>query len=347
MCWPRGPGLGLGLGLGVFPTQDPRWAPHALPFAMAGGRHPRGMETGLAPPAFPTTPAVCPRPPHTSPALNGALPPLHAASPLRSTRHHPSPPLPTVTSCPHCSQLLPLLLLLLPPGWLCAAAPAPPVLCRAPQPGALLGTPGGAGAQGRVCPGVHALRQELVCKRTCTSIPEAESAARRCHALQRGSGIIAALGFRLCAAVCPWASVAAPRGRMRPCQLRATSMSQPRSAGLAFPPRHHLSPHKLPNRALWQGTRPLPCHSSQRGGPLLPPPAPSTPPAALALPLQQAACHRLASPACVRTPAGSRGGTRSPQPHFGGRAQPRTASACRPLPGRAAGPAPGNSTHHA
>lgn len=234
------------------------------------------------------------------------------------------------------------------PGWLCAAAPAPPVLCRAPQPGALLGTPGGAAAQGRVCPGVHALRQELVCKRTCTSIPEAESAARRCHALQRGSGIIAALRFRLCAAVCPWASVAAPRGRMRPCQLRATAMSQPRSAGLVFPPRHHLSPHKLPNRALWHGTRPLPCHSSQRGGPRC---SPRLHPAHPQLPRH---CHRSRLPATGSHPQhvsghqqADRGDTRSPQPHFGGRAQPRTASACRPLPGRAAGPAPGNSTHHA
>lgn len=101
--------------------------------------------------------------------------------------------------------------------------------------------------------------QGLACNtRTRASLrPCAANAARRCHALQRGSGI-AALGFRPCAAVCPRASVAAPRGRMRPCRLRATAMSHPRSRGLVFPPRYHPSPHKLPNRALWQGTRALP-----------------------------------------------------------------------------------------
>lgn len=117
MCWPWGPGMGLGLG--VCPTQDPRWAPHALPIAMAGsGTH--GAWRQVWHPQ-PSPPRLLYAHGHYTPLLN------HTCPPLPSMQHPPCGASGIAPSPPH-GHILPVL----------QPAPAPAAPPAAPWAGFVL-----------------------------------------------------------------------------------------------------------------------------------------------------------------------------------------------------------------
>lgn len=123
-------GPGVGPGLGICPSQDPTRSTPSPACPMARARRPRGMETGLAPPDFPTMSPLCTHV-HCTPLGHCTL-----LAHRPSHWHHPLPT-PQPRSTQQDSHLLSPELLEMPHGL--ASSPQHrhiPVLYRAPQPGA-------------------------------------------------------------------------------------------------------------------------------------------------------------------------------------------------------------------
>lgn len=138
-AWHPVPGFGSrdGARIGQFAClRTPRGAPHALSAPMAGARHPQSVETGLAPPDFPTTSPLFTHV-HCTPLQRCTQTLLaHTPSHLRSARHHPLP-VPRPHPAWQDSHLLYPELLELPRGLASPLQhPHIPVLRRAPQLGA-------------------------------------------------------------------------------------------------------------------------------------------------------------------------------------------------------------------
>lgn len=181
-------GPGVGPGLGICPSQDPTRSTPRPACPMARARCPRGMETGLAPPDFPTMSPLCTHVRCTP--LRHCTQTLLAHRP--SHRHHPLP-MPQPRSTQQDSHLLSPELLEMPDGLASSLQHRHiPVLCRAPQPGA--GNPrpcrswailGALGACGHVCPCASTLP---LAHTHASPTPPVASAARYGHAPEHGPG---------------------------------------------------------------------------------------------------------------------------------------------------------------